>query len=269
MTPLGPLPAPSGLPGFDHIDLGYPVANITVRFPMLTGSYPPRHALSPAERAMMNAVATDLWRRSVRFRMPIISALEGQHAAVNGCNCVVDQVARTTFGVRRPTAHWREAVSTALMSDWVPLLGESNADLRVPRYLKSEADRAHRRLQPLWERKVNGRRVSLLDTPLGDGFTLWDLATDNREPDQDLFRTTIDEPRIRDVLAALNPDERDVALAYARNPSVRTWTEAAQFTGAARPDQFGERVRRKLKRLGERHKEHAANARGTQGGADE
>ena len=38
------------------------------------------------------------------------------------------------------------------------------------------------------------------------------------------------------------------------------WTEAARYAGAADPEAYGERVRRKLKRLGARH---TARARAT------
>ncbi|MCX5115409.1 hypothetical protein OOK13_44715 [Streptomyces sp. NBC_00378] len=123
---MGSLNSPSspGLPGFDYIDLPYPTAGVAARFTGVTGSYPPRHALSPAEQAMLGAVAADMWRRTIRFRIPEISALEGQHAAVHGHHDVVDHVGRTTLGLRNAgTGYWREAVSTALLSDWVPLLG--------------------------------------------------------------------------------------------------------------------------------------------------
>ncbi|MFG2885717.1 hypothetical protein ACGFYV_26070 [Streptomyces sp. NPDC048297] len=266
---MGSLNSPSspGLPGFDYIDLPYPVAGIAARFPVITGSYPPRHAMSSAEQAMMAAVATDMWRRTFRFSIPEISALEGQHAAVHGHHNVVEHVARTTLGLRNTgTDCWREAVSTALMSDWVPLLGEDNSRLLVPQRLKQEAEQAHRNIQPLWERKVNGHRVTMLDTPTTDGLTLADLAVDTAEPDGDLLRDAIDEPRVREILAELDADERDVALAYARNPTICSWTEAARYTGAKDPERFGERVRRRLKRLGDRHDQHTP-MRGTKSGA--
>ncbi|MFJ3513187.1 hypothetical protein [Streptomyces luteogriseus] len=200
---------------------------------------------------MFAALATRLWHRHHRFDTPLVSALEGQQAAVHGDNQVLDKVARSLLGIRNPRAgYWREAASTALMSDWVPLIHEENASLLVPQHLKRETDTVNKRLQPLWERKVNGRRVDLLDSPTAEGLTVGDLAASTAEPDQEYLRTSIDEPRVRSVLAALDPDEREVALAYARNPTVRTWTEAAEAVGRAQPEQFGERVRRKLKRLG-------------------
>ncbi|MCX5115408.1 hypothetical protein OOK13_44710 [Streptomyces sp. NBC_00378] len=137
----------------------------------------------------------------------------------------------------------------------------------MPQRLRKEAERAHRNIQPLWERKANGHHVTMLDTPTTGGLTLADLAADTAEPDDDLLRGTIDEPRIREILAELDPDERDVALTYARNPSIGSWTEAARSTGAKDPERFGERVRRRLKRLGDRH-DQRTSARGAKNGAE-
>lgn len=49
------------------------------------------------------------------------------------------------------------------------------------------------------------------------------------------------------MLTQLRDDERDVALAYAHD-SATTWAAAARACG--RTDAFGERVRRKMLRLG-------------------
>ncbi|MCT2546858.1 hypothetical protein [Streptomyces atratus] len=95
--------------------------------------------------------------------------------------------------------------------------------------------------------------MTMLDTPTAGGLTRADLAADTAEPDDNLLRDTINEPRVREILDELDPDERDVALAYARSPSIRSWTEAARSTGANDAERFGERVRRRLKRLGDRH----------------
>ncbi len=50
------------------------------------------------------------------------------------------------------------------------------------------------------------------------------------------------------MLRGLNPAERAVLFAYAEGEGT-TWTEAASAVGAAAPEAFGERVRRKAKRL--------------------
>ncbi|RPE47209.1 hypothetical protein EDD90_10662 [Streptomyces sp. Ag109_O5-1] len=50
------------------------------------------------------------------------------------------------------------------------------------------------------------------------------------------------------------------------HPYADTWTEAARLAGAADPEAFGERVRRKLKRLGDRYTQRAAAVRKTEPG---
>ncbi|MEV7889903.1 hypothetical protein ACWD3I_24935 [Streptomyces sp. NPDC002817] len=64
-----------------------------------------------------------------------------------------------------------------------------------------------------------------------------------------VFAFGFDDPRIDAVLAKLAVEERRVAMAWSC-PCTDTWTEAARFVGATDPEAFGERVRRKLKRLG-------------------
>ncbi|MER7047322.1 hypothetical protein [Streptomyces jumonjinensis] len=249
MTSPEPPYDPAGESGLDYLEQKYPSSGLIRRVPTITGTYPPREKLSPAERQMMGTVANRVWHYFTRFETPVLSALEGLEAAVRGQNDVIDHVAHNTLGIPSgKAASWREAVSTALLGDWVPILNEANADLLVPKYLRQEVARVHRDLQPLWERKVRGRRVEMLGKPVTEGLTLQDVAADGSEPDQGILRVTIDNPRILEVLGALDPDEREVALAWARGgASVRNWGDAARLVGAARPDDFGERVRRKLK----------------------
>ncbi|MFE6633509.1 hypothetical protein [Streptomyces tendae] len=259
MGALRPVPPPVGVEGLDYIDLQYPVANITTRFTMRTHTFPPRTSLSAHEQAVLGAVAVEMARRHALFYGPVTSLLEGQHAAVHGHHEVVAHVARHTLGIRGVnSSQWREAASMALMGDWVPMLHDDDAGLLIPRHVKREAERTHTQLQPLWEHKVKGRPVALLDAPTTDGLTLGDLAADTVRPYGSCTDQTINDPRAREVLAALDPDERDVALLYVRDSSVRSWTEAARRSGAANPKQFGERVRRRLLRLGDRQRKHGA-----------
>ncbi|WP_327267138.1 hypothetical protein OG444_40110 (plasmid) [Streptomyces sp. NBC_01232] len=87
-----------------------------------------------------------------------------------------------------------------------------------------------------------------LDAALGDGLSLYDLVA----ADVDLLsRVTggiYQDERLNAVLRGLDPAELQVVLAYAAADGT-TWTEAAAATGATEPDAFGERVRRKAKRL--------------------
>jgi hypothetical protein len=61
------------------------------------------------------------------------------------------------------------------------------------------------------------------------------------------------------VLEQLDDSERKVALLSASEPGT-TWTEAAALAGASNPEAYGERVRRKLHRLGKRRAERAISA---------
>lgn len=79
-------------------------------------------------------------------------------------------------------------------------------------------------------------------------------------PDDLVFESGFDDPRIDAVLAKLTVEERRVAMAWAYLYA-ETWTEAARFAGAADPEAFGERVRRKLKRLGTEYTRRRAAAR--------
>lgn len=94
--------------------------------------------------------------------------------------------------------------------------------------------------------------MHLLDKPVGTGLTLSDLVTDGRQPEDEALRYEIDDPRLLTVLAGLDPIERAVVRAWAYGRA-ENWQEAAQLTGAENSAAVGERVRRKLKRLGLRH----------------
>ena len=143
----------------------------------------------------------------------------------------------------------RDRVSTALIGEWAtPLLSScGRLSPEALHCLRSEARAVHRQLTPVWRRKISRSRVLLLDTPLGDGLTLYDLVDGQMRTDP-AIETAFGDPRLEAVLARLAPAERAVAMAWA-HPSTGTWT-AAHLAGHADPEAFGERVRRKLKRLG-------------------
>ncbi|GHG63107.1 hypothetical protein [Streptomyces griseocarneus] len=61
------------------------------------------------------------------------------------------------------------------------------------------------------------------------------------------------DARLARILTALAPGERAVVLALGL-PGVSTWTEAAEYAGADDPPAFGERVRRKTRRLAAEYK---------------
>jgi hypothetical protein len=140
----------------------------------------------------------------------------------------------------------------------------------------SEARRIHRELTPVWPRRVAGQRLWSLDAAFGDGLTLHDV-TSGPDPHEVLFGALPDDSRIAAVLAQLKPPERAVAMAWA-DSEVTSWAEVAADAIALAPDRFsgfapealGERVRRKLKRLGAEHKRLQAQLSGVrlaEGGA--
>ncbi|MCF3132432.1 hypothetical protein [Streptomyces olivochromogenes] len=156
---------------------------------------------------------------------------------------------------------WREAVSTALLGGWCEPLWQTG---RLPNSaldaLKAEARMLHRQLVPLWKRGTRHGRVLSLDAALGDGLSLYDLVA----ADIDHLRHAADgvftDERLKAVLRGLTPDERRVVVAYAAGEGT-TWTEAATVAGATAPEAFGERVRRKAKRLADEQRRRAAQRR--------
>ncbi|MGI5142606.1 MULTISPECIES: hypothetical protein [unclassified Streptomyces] len=146
---------------------------------------------------------------------------------------------------------WNEPVSTALLGNWAdPLYHQGRLTLDDLNKLRSEASVIHRQLTPVWRRKINRSRLLLLDTPLGDGLTLYDLVPGQADADTGV-EPGFEDPRLTEILEALSPAERAVALALA-DPGVTTWAEAAVAAGATQPELQGERVRRKVKRLAAR-----------------
>ncbi|MER7733020.1 hypothetical protein ABTX80_19245 [Streptomyces erythrochromogenes] len=203
-------------------------------------------------------------------RSAMRSALTARNAAIEGDRVEVDTFSRLWLRLDRP-ASWRPAVEMALLGNWVSTLGDGTADTHaligrlVPR-VQAE----HRDLQPLWDRKVRGARTILLGSPVGDGLVLGDLLVTSTTPEHVVLAEEFTDLRIPAVLRQLRPSERLVALHWAR-PGSTSWSEAAarvialdadRLRGTA-PFALGERVRRKLKRLGARHTERTSAGSGT------
>lgn len=164
---------------------------------------------------------------------------------------------------------WREPVTTALMGSWAaPLLSGGSLAPSALDYLRAEAKEIHRQLAPIWQHKINRARLWSLDHVFGDGLTTYDVVASGLDPYEVLTGPLPDNPRILAVLAQLTPVERAVAMAWA-NARVTNWTEAATIVAdldtplvvGLDPAALGERVRRKLKRLGTLHTTRSA-ARG-------
>ncbi|RSS67615.1 hypothetical protein [Streptomyces sp. WAC06128] len=189
-------------------------------------------------------------------REAVMAALAARNSAIEGDWAGVDQFSQTWLGISNPE-QWRAAVEMALLGDWVDVLGQRlSKDPEIMELLSRHTNREHRYLQPLWHRQARGRQVRLLEHPVSLGLSLRELITDHRRPEDHLMRSEVADPRLEAVLAHLAPSERAVAMTYATQRV--TWTQAAAESGAKDPHVYGERVRRKLKRLGKRHDHPAA-----------
>ncbi|WP_333738217.1 hypothetical protein [Streptomyces sp. IBSBF 2806] len=152
---------------------------------------------------------------------------------------------------------WREAISTALLGDWSdPLLRTGQLPATALGVLKADARAIHRELMPIWRRRTRHGRVLSLDADLG-GLSLHDLVAAGIDLLTHTTGGVFEDERLNIVLRGLNDAERLTLLAYAEGDGT-TWTEAAAVTGAADPEAFGERVRRKAKRLATEQARRAA-----------
>ncbi|MGW0964101.1 hypothetical protein ACWD4K_35040 [Streptomyces gelaticus] len=204
--------------------------------------------LAEAVRLMRNLPAT---------REVLTAALVARNAAVEGDTETVDAFSRDWLGLTDPQG-WRSAVENALLGEWVHHLGRGVLrDPQLRDLLNQHTRIEHRNLQPLWERRVRGRRVRLLQDLIADGLTLADTVADNRRPEDALLRRELDDSRLAAVFRGLTQQEAEVAAAWAADPK-STWLQAAAALGHREPASFGERVRRKLKRLGAVQVERAA-----------
>ncbi|MFG3404071.1 hypothetical protein [Streptomyces sp. NPDC048142] len=200
-------------------------------------------------------------------------AIAARHAAAAGNHQVVETFMTEVLGLCRG-ARWQEPVATALLGDWVGTLPiDGQVGPGGLERLKTETRELHRHLTPIWRRKVNGNRVHSLDVDLGGGLSVQDLIAGGPDPLEVLVGALPDDPRVAAVLKRLTPTERAVAAAWA-NFRTTTWAEAAAQAVAeasasrATANALGERVRRKLRRLGRQYAEGAlARAGGVEGDA--
>lgn len=151
----------------------------------------------------------------------------------------------------RATSVMVDAAANALLHEDLDLDVEPQSQL-VKR-LRLTTLKQRRGWRPIEETQLRGTNVEALDRRLhlGDGggrLTLADTLAhhDTVDPRVDGWA----DQRVARILARLHADERRVALAYAASGTRVTWPEAAQLCDL--PETFGERVRRKLLRLGER-----------------
>ncbi|MFF5313161.1 MULTISPECIES: hypothetical protein [Streptomyces] len=182
-------------------------------------------------------------------REALLAALVARNAAIEGDAEGVDAFSRTWLSLARPES-WREAVEMALLGDWVEALGGGcTHDPFITDLLHRHRKTEHKRLQPLWERRVQGKRTAVLSRPVGDGLTLADALPGAQSPEVLLNDAFIDD-RISTVLSQLPHADTEIALSWARTGD--SWAETADSAG--QETAYGERVRRKLKRLGSEYK---------------
>ncbi|QIB47745.1 hypothetical protein [Streptomyces aureoverticillatus] len=183
-----------------------------------------------------------------------VAALVARNAAIDGEGEIVDAFSRNVLGLRH-TGRWREAVENALLGDWVALLGTGSVpDRYIQELLRQDAGAQHGCLQPLWHRRTRGKRTVLLGQPIDEMRTIADLLIEHRPPEQVLLSA---DDRLAAVLKHLSPEEAALAWEWAAACGA-TW--AAVAAEVHREQQFGQRVRTKLRRLGKRHDVWAAEA---------
>ncbi|MGW7343041.1 hypothetical protein [Streptomyces sp. NPDC054854] len=158
----------------------------------------------------------------------------------------VASFARTYLGVSRTDGEWLEAVSTALLGNWVDALEAPPNSGGTLHHLRREARTVHRQLMPLWQRKSGPGRVWMLDYRLPSGETLHELVAGSSRIEDEFLDWSPDRGDTCVVLGRLKEDERRVAQAFALGGG--SWAEAAESAGLT--PQIGERVMRKLRRLG-------------------
>ncbi|MFG3274904.1 hypothetical protein [Streptomyces luteogriseus] len=155
---------------------------------------------------------------------------------------------------------WREAADTALLGTWCnPLWETGRLDATALSALRAEARTVHRQLVPVWRRRTRHGRVLSLDADLG-GLSLYELVAADVRFLSHTAGGVFEDERLNMVLHALNETERQVVFAYAEGEGT-TWTEAATVAGADEPEAFGERVRRRIKRLANEQARRAAARR--------
>lgn len=154
---------------------------------------------------------------------------------------------------RRPTDDLIDATGTALLYADLDGFDPDDGD-RIIAALRQAAKDQHNLARPIGETQLCGTCVDSLDRPLrtmqdgepvmsvGDTLTISDPIDALIAGSQDGWY----DNRISRVLSRLKPDEVRVALGYSRGGL--TWAEAALACDL--PESYGERVRRKLHRVG-------------------
>ncbi|MER7512138.1 hypothetical protein ABTX82_27835 [Streptomyces lavendulae] len=189
---------------------------------------------------------------------PQLKALVAREAVLTGKQSLLREFSATVLGL---WSDWDEAVATALLGNWdSPLQTNGRLCPDALNTLRQHVRVAHAQSRPLWMRRAGGfvwkgrrveaKRVALLETPGSAGVTLRDILADGSCPEDHLLGLIPGDQRLGRVLAALDPEERAVVLALGF-AKVGNWQEAAEHVGADDPQALAARVRRKARRLAE------------------
>jgi len=191
-------------------------------------------------------------------RAAYLAALHARDGVLNGDDGPVAWFIEEWLSMR-VTPERIEAVSAALLEDgWDVGVPENHDELLAE--LRKRSVHQARVLRPIWENQLNYRSIGSLDrtitTSNGTIFSIADLVPDPQTTEALALANQCEEQRLRMVLRQLRPDELLVTNVYAENSDF-TWAEAARVAGVPDPVAMGERVRRKLKRLGvEQNRRH-------------
>lgn len=152
-----------------------------------------------------------------------------------------------------PTPGLVEATANALLFAQLDNIEPSDGSALTDE-LKKDVCRRHNSWRPIGETQLCGLTVDYLARTIGSAPPGANVRTvgDNVVDPQNLEDVALgrigewDDPRVGRVLTQLKPEELRVAIAYGGGG---TWTEAALSCGL--PEEYGEHVRRKLRRLGQ------------------
>ncbi|ROQ26019.1 hypothetical protein EDD98_5602 [Streptomyces sp. PanSC19] len=174
----------------------------------------------------------------------VVRALNAREAAIAGDKAAVH--AYTTDALNR-VSWWNEPISDALLGNWAdPLYDDGRLTPDALKLFLAEAKVINNQRKPIWAHETNRQKVRLLDTPLGEGMTLYDVLSE--QPADDLTFEGFEDPRLIQILKALTTDEREVVMCRSLR-GITNWPEAAMAAGHPEPAVMGEHVRRKVKRL--------------------
>ncbi|MGA5872291.1 hypothetical protein [Streptomyces cinereoruber] len=177
----------------------------------------------------------------------VVRALNAREAAITGDRAAIRVYTSETLN---RWSGWNEPISTALLGNWAdPLYEEGRLSPDALKLFLAEASVINQQLKPIWTHETRGKRVRLLDTPIGDGITLYDVLSG--QPATDFSFEGFADSRLIEILDSLSTDERAVFTSRSRH-GVTNWAEAAMAADFPEPKALGEHVRRKVKDLAKR-----------------